>query len=312
MKKINYLYALLSAVLLFGFSGCKKEQTELNIDDSQYHAIIQGTLVYPAGHSSTTDLGGTPASNQKVYVDVPASYYASAPHEAKKRFYADAPTGSDGKFTIKIPVKMAATTAIIGVESFQGKHFIFDYVETQGTFTPKFEQKDVIYSYGGAPINISASNQLINKNITLAYNPIDAVPEFKYVAKYSFNVEVMSKRLLDNVPVTEWIPKRDKQVVVKITRGYNNYFYLGTSNVNGVVIVDIPIKALNEEVLIEVTSAPYRDILIDYVYNGTEYEEVRTHGVFFTYGFYEYYMSLDALKLVNHAGHPVRFDFRAD
>ena len=162
MTKKNCLFLVCLAMLTLGFFGCQKEQSELNIADSQYFSTIQGTLFYPAGVSQS-DVGGTPVAGKTVFVDVPYSYYSSSA-TGTKRFTTT--TNSQGKFSFTIPAKIASGAATLKVESFPGKHYIFD--QDLEEFVPK----NVIYKYGGMPVTVTASG-LENKNLILYYDLVD-------------------------------------------------------------------------------------------------------------------------------------------
>jgi len=168
MKRKHCFYLLL-ALFLIGFSGCDKpEQTELNINDSQHHATIQGVLFYPPGSTATDLEERRPVPNHTVSVDVLYSYYSSTT-PGLKRFTGT--TDNQGNFSIKIPVKIASTVATLNVEPFQGKHFTFEYVWEGGIYVQKIIGKDVIYSSNGISVPIAAS-KLEHRNIVLTYTEI--------------------------------------------------------------------------------------------------------------------------------------------
>lgn len=312
MTKKNCLFFAFLCTLTLGFFGCQKiEQTELNIDDSQYSTTIQGTLLYPAGVTAT-DAGGTPVAGKTVFVDVPYSYYSSTA-TGTKRFTTT--TDNQGKFSIKVPAKIASGTAIVTVESFHGKHYIFEqYVQDGSNYVPKFVEKEVIYQFGGIPVTITASS-IENKNLILAYDLVGAKPEFLFTANYKFNVEKIYYALTEAAPYstsTKWIPQANTNVIVTITRGADDYVYLGKSNSDGTVSVDIPIKAIEETVWITVTANPFRGNLTFYeiATDLLSYTTVNKTGVFSTSG-YDTYCTLKALQAVT-ATQKVRFTFTAD
>lgn len=316
MKRFNWLYVLSLAVILLGFSGCEKaEQTELNIDDCQYTATIKGTLLYPAGMTATDFVGGTPAAGETVFVDVPYSYYSEGV-SGTKRFTAT--TNSNGEFTFTIPAKIASTYASISVESFQGKHFVLEPCVQDGenNYVPKYVEKDVIYNMGAIPVTISAS-KIEYKNLGLAYNVVGAEPEFKYTATYLFKVERFSFEVTDDVvvPAIKWLPVKNKDVIVKVTRYNSNkeHFYIGKSNADGDVSIQIPVSELEEEVKITVSANPYRGSLTIYEYDSEKdvYIPENKTGVFSTSGFVHYYSILKVLQPVQ-SPHKVQFEFTAD
>ena len=316
MKKPNFLFVLALSVILLGFSGCKKvEQTELNIEDSQYSATIQGTLLYPAGMTATDFVGGTPVAGKTVFVDVPYSYYSGDPYvSGSKRFSTT--TDSNGKFSIEIPAKVTSTNVTINVESFAGQHYEFYHsVLENGVYVPKFVQKDVIFKYGGISFPVSAS-KIEYRNLNLTYNLAGAEPIFNYTAKYTFNVEKISYIQPEGPPyddpAEEWIALGNKDVIVEVGRygDGNEYFYIGKTNSNGSVTVDIPVKELTEQVSLFVSANPYTGTLIYYNISD-DYQtctpETKT-GLYKASGFSDYYVNLNALQPVK-SDQKLRFSF---
>ncbi|MCL2289526.1 MAG: hypothetical protein FWC34_02310 [Bacteroidetes bacterium] len=300
MKKINCLYVLISAVLLLGFSGCKKEQTEMDINNSQYHATIQGTLYYPAG-TAPNDYNGKPAANQTVFVDVPYYYYSETA-TGTKRFTTT--TDSQGKFSIQIPAKVASITAYINVESFAGQHYFFDqFIEEGGAYVPKFVQKNVVYQIGSTPVTVSAS-KIEHKNLLLTYNVTDVEPEFNFMAVYKFEMEKMYYNRPDGPPYTtpaiQWIPQASTDVVVEVTRDGQKNFYIGKSDGNGLASVQIPIRTLTETVSIVVKANPYRGTLTTYEVSEDQetFSTIVLNGVYLPDAIYASYATLNALQAV--------------
>jgi hypothetical protein len=313
MSRKNYHYVLCLALFIIGFSGCKKvEQTELNIEDSQYFATIQGTLLYPAGVTQT-DFGGTAAENQTVYVDIPYSYYSSTT-PGTKRFTGT--TDSQGKFSIKIPVKTTPVIIKVGVASFEGKHYIFDqFIQEGNTYIPKFVQKEVIYEIKRKNLTVSASD-VKNENIVLVYNLIGVEPEFKCMTTYKFNIERVFYPKPDGPPfdiIQEWIPLSNKEVFVTVNRGGNKNTYLCKSNSYGTVLIDIPMIYQSESVNLEVKSNPFRGTLTFYEISDDQQFcfPVTKNGVFSTSGFNLYNVTLNALQVVT-ASSNLQFNFYED
>ena len=311
MTKKKCLFLVLT-MLVFGFFGCQKiEQTEANIGDSRYFTTVQGTLLYPAGVTAT-DLGGTPAAGKKVFIDVPKSYYFPS-STGVERF--EATTDNQGKFTFKIPAKIASVSATIKVEPFSGKHYIFEqYVQEGNNYVPKFVQKDVIYKFGGVPVTITASG-LENKNLILAYDLAGVEQEFQFSANYKFYVERISYAEPQGPPyfvTPEWKSEPNKDVIVTVIRSSNTYVYLGKSNSNGLVSVDIPIKEIEENLAVSVTANPFRGNLTYYEVSNDHltYASVNKSGVFSTDGFYTY-CTLKALQAVTDSK-KVSFTFTPD
>ena len=299
-------------MLSLGFFSCQKvEQTELNIEDSKYSTTIQGTVFYPAGVTSS-DAGGTPVAGKTVFIDVPFTYY-SASATGVKRFTTI--TDDQGKFSIKIPAKISSVAATIKVESFPGKHYVFEqYVKEGNNYVPKFVQKDVIYNFGGIPVTITASG-FENKNLILAYSIAGVEPEFQFSANYKFAVERMSYSEPQGPPyfvTQEWKPQPNTDVIVTIVRSSNTYVYLGKSNSSGLVSVDIPIREIEETISVRVTANPFRGNLTYYEVSEDHqtYTPVSKNGVFSTEGFYTS-CTLKALQAVT-APQKVSFTFTAD
>jgi len=315
MKRKNCFYVLCLAAFLFGFAGCENpEQTELNIDDSQYYATIQGVLLYPAGATGATDLGGKPVSGQTVIIDIPYSYYAAST-PGTKRFTET--TDNQGKFSFKIPVKTTAANMALSVSAFQGTHYIFEqFVQEGSTYVPKFVQKDVLYQHGVKNITASAFDTK-HENLMLAYNQIGAEPEFKFTATYRFNMERIFYPTPQGPPYTlstEWIPETNRDVVIEVTRSGSKNYYIGKSNSgNGSVSISIPIKTITEVVNLSVTSNPYRGsmTLFTIADNQQSYTSSNRNGVFSTGGFTANSTTLSALQPVN-AANKVQFIFIAD
>jgi hypothetical protein len=314
MKKKHCFYVLCLAAFLFGFAGCENpEQTELNIDNSQYYATIQGVLIYPAG-TTPTDLGGKTVPQQTVIIDVPYSYYShSTP--GTKRFTAV--TDNQGKFEFKIPVTTTPANMTLRVPSFQGKHYIFQqFVQEGTTYVPKFVEKDVLYQYGTKNITASAFD-VKHENLILAYNEIGVEPEFQFTATYRFNVERIFYPQPQGPPYTlytEWIPETNRDVVVEVIRDCNTHYYIGRSNSgSGAISINIPIKTITEVVHLAVTSNPFRGNLRLYEISDDqqEFSSEMKSGVFSTNGFMSYYTTLSALQPVTAANN-VQFTFTAD
>ena len=311
MKKKNCLLLVCISMLILGFFGCQKEQTELNINDSQYFTTVQGTIFYPSG-VTLTDIGGTPAANKTVVIDVPYSYYSSTA-TGTKRFTTT--TDNQGKFSIKIPAKIATVAATIKVESFQGAHYIFEqYVKQGDSYVPQFIQKDVIYKFAGVPVTISASG-IENKNLTLAYDLVGAEPEFQFSANYKFAVEKIFYTLTEEPPYSvspKWIPQTNTDVIVTVKRSGTEYVYIGKSNSNGTVSIDIPIKDIEEELVMNVTANPYKGSLTFYeiATDLQSYTTVNKSGVYSTAGF-NTYCTLKALQSVT-GSQKVSFSFTPD
>ncbi|MDR2972426.1 MAG: hypothetical protein LBU83_10945 [Bacteroidales bacterium] len=313
MKKKNCIYVMCLALFALVFFGCKKvEQTELNIGDSQYSAIIQGTLFYPAGVTLSDD-GGKPITGKVVFIDVPYYYYSEGT-PGVKRFQTI--TDNQGKFSIKIPATIEHVTGTLSVEAFQGKHFIFEQFVKEGeVLVPKFVEKDVIYKIGDIPVTISASG-IINKNLTLAYDLIGYEPEFKFTANFRFNVEQIYYPAPTGPPYVyssdEWIPQKGKDAIIKVSRNYKDYYYIGKSNNYGLVSVDIPIIDIAEQIHISVSSNPYRgnQTLYEISNDQQSYSSVNINGLFSTPGIDDWYY-LKALQPTS-AESKIQFFFTPD
>lgn len=101
MKKV----LLIAIVALVAMTGCKK-QSELSMESISGKATLTGTVYYAPGKEITKRDGvvikdDVPAANQKLVVAVPYSEYQSG---AKGEKYFETTIGSDGGFSISIPV----------------------------------------------------------------------------------------------------------------------------------------------------------------------------------------------------------------
>lgn len=101
MKKI----LLIAIVALTAMTGCKK-QSELTMESIGGSATLTGTVYYAPGYEYSKKDGkvkkdDVPAANQKLVVAVPYSEYQS---DAKGDKYFETVIGSDGNFSISIPV----------------------------------------------------------------------------------------------------------------------------------------------------------------------------------------------------------------
>jgi hypothetical protein len=317
MKRKNNLLLCL-ALLFLGFSGCKKiEQTELSIDDCQYFAIVQGTVMYSTGQSVTNVIEKLiPATGKTVYVDIPYRYYAE---EAigEKRFtsFIDA----NGKFELKIPIKITPVNTQINIESFQEKHWFFDkYVKEGNEYVPKFEEKEVMYEFGGRNITLSAYNFNFVENLDYCYNVIGEKPEFKYLATYNVKVErdfySLQKDDIYYSELFQRIPLANKEVVVTVSRKGDDkeYFYFGKSNSSGIASIKIPIESISEDVEINARASPYKGTLTRYILSDhfLTYTTQNRNGAFVTNGFDKNVILKDYQTVTESKA--IQFTFTAD
>ena len=125
MKK----FLLCASLLGLLFTSCEKKESELNLEDIQGKAVIEGTLSYNQGKRLVNGVVvecQSPLSNATVVVSVPYSEYQENSQGEKKY---EAVTDSEGKYSIEIPVGLKTMTVTVGAKSFKDTYYTYDILD---------------------------------------------------------------------------------------------------------------------------------------------------------------------------------------
>lgn len=135
MKK----FLLCASLLGLLFTSCEKKESELNLEDIQGKAVIEGTLSYNQGKRLANGVVvecQSPLSNATVVVSVPYSEYQASSQGEKKY---EAVTDSEGKYSIEIPVGLKEMTVTVGAKSFKDTYYTYDILDGEKEVNALYE-----------------------------------------------------------------------------------------------------------------------------------------------------------------------------
>jgi hypothetical protein len=135
MKK----FLLCASLLGLLFTSCEKKESELNLEDIQEKAVIEGTLSYNQGKRLVNGVVvecQSPLSNATVVVSVPYSEYQENSQGEKKY---EAVTDSEGKYSIEIPVGLRTMTVTVGAKSFKDTYYTYDILDGEKEVSALYE-----------------------------------------------------------------------------------------------------------------------------------------------------------------------------
>lgn len=135
MKKLLFFASLFGLL----FTSCEKSESELNLEDIQEKAVIEGTLSYNQGKRLVNGVVvecQSPLSGATVIVSVPYSQYQEGSQGDKKY---EAITDSEGKYSIEIPVGLKEMTVNVSAQSFKDTYYTYDILDGEKAVSALYE-----------------------------------------------------------------------------------------------------------------------------------------------------------------------------